>query len=122
MTVHLFDKQMNAAMHAGCLNDERFATDSPLVHLQKVEKYGDSLLFSLQIQGFFPEESIFGSPELKGRLYLQLDDESGFYVYNFGMPGKPNVFVYKVRRRTKHRIVYALVTKQGIVAYGVRCI
>ena len=113
---------MYAAMHAECVTNERFATDSPLVHLRKFERYGDGLLFAFQIEGFFPEASTFGPPELKGRLYLQLDDESGFYVYNFGMPGTSNVFVYKLKKRTRHRIAYALVNKKGIVAYGIRCI
>ena len=120
--LHPFDAQMHAAMHDKCITDERFATDSPLVHMQKLVKYGDSVLFELRIEGFFPEASAFGSPALKGRLYLQLDDESGFYLYNFGMPGTSNVFVYKLKKRLRHRIVYALVAEQGIVAYGIRCI
>lgn len=118
---HRFDQQMRAALHAKCATDERFATESPFLHLQKLKRYGDTGLFALNPQGFFPEASTFGPPERKGRLYLQLDDEAGFYVYNFD-PGAPNVFMYKLKPRTAHRITYALVNQQGVVAYGIRCI
>jgi YD repeat-containing protein len=119
--IHRFDNDIERAMLSPCKRFNDFLTDAPLIYLAKAERHNGSLLIVLHIDGFFPAGTPHVNPVHTGRLYLQLDDQPGIFIYRFGISNAPNVFMYEFKNGRRHRLIYSLVGTRGSLAYGQYC-
>lgn len=118
-----FNRELQRSALGPCVSGDTLATDSPGVTLIRFTHVRTTLVLDISIGGFSPRSQPRVAGELRGVLFLQLDDEPEIDLPDFAIGGKPNIIAFRDVPPGEHRLTYGLRNLYGWdVAYGRLCL